>query len=186
MKKIMDKIILTISCFICIFSFFLLIEQLPIFLNDFFNTTIFKNSQSIFFFAFLFLFSYSFYYYHNKIDKKKNEQKDIRYKELMGLNNFYLLDFNNLRYIANINLELNFTIHLTITSATDNWNIYLELQDFANLSNQEDLTNLDNFIGNLLIKIDFKNPKVHNEYWIETSIKEYLDTNLSKKELESV
>ena len=178
MKKIIDNVILTICYIICLFSFFLLIEQLPIFLNNFFNTTIFKNSQAIFFFILIFLFSYSFYYYYNRIEKEKNEQKDTHHKELMGLNNFYLLDFNNLKYIANINLELNFKIHLTIISDTDDWNIYLELQDFANLNNQENLINLDNFIKDLLIKIDFEIPKVHNEYWMEKSIKEYLDTNL--------
>ena len=63
-KKIFDKIILGIFTLLCLYAFFLLVDNLPIALNFLFNTNIFNKGISFFFC--IFILGYILNYFENK------------------------------------------------------------------------------------------------------------------------
>lgn len=81
MKKYLDKVILSIFILLCLFSFFLLVYELPNILNELFDTMMFKNRESFFFFVLVFLLGYVITY-HNEIKEKEKHEENVEKNEL--------------------------------------------------------------------------------------------------------
>jgi hypothetical protein len=86
MKDKISYIIVCIFWILCFIAFISFCLEFPEMLNGLFDTTIFKGSQTLFFFLFLFLLGYTLSYYQQKSEENKEKLKKDIINNLKNIN----------------------------------------------------------------------------------------------------
>ena len=146
-KKIVDKILIGIFTILCFIGFFMVVCELPNFLNELFNTTAFENTTTLSFFACLALLGYVMKHYEDEKHEKDFQISMKHIDDIVGLNNVWKLKECYTQTISLIEITRTHNVAITIN---EEYSVELPTGLFSNIKTEGDLTKLDIFISTLL------------------------------------
>lgn len=177
-KIFFDKIIMGIFIVLCAIAFFLFVVELPAFLNEFFNTTVFENNKYIIFFICVVLLVYVMNYYRKKRSKEKLEIILKHTDEMIGLDNFWKLHECETTAITNREVTSFFKIKFIINRK---YSVEIPIELFAKIETSKDLARLDNYI------IENFNENIGKQKMIvEMELRDLIEEYLNKYETKNV
>jgi hypothetical protein len=173
MKKIIDKILMGIFVFLCLYAFLLVSSNLPKLLNELFNTTMFDNTHTICFFLLCVLLFYVYNYYEHKISNSEHTNSLKTLKQLEGLNYFYTINYKLLPIITKVELENVFTAKFTLINSIV---VSIDLTLLTHLDTTDSIVKFNEFLTNSLLGLDLSKDVFLNNCIVEKSIKKYFNS----------